>query len=131
VLKEMRSLQERGLVGTDLEQKDRALVRAVWRFYGRWKDALVAAGVVPVDEEYLRTRAWWRQHAIHLIRHRLLEGRSLREDSRDCRLLVEGALRYFDTWDEALRAAGVISQESSEGQTMHGTEGDDGDEEMG
>lgn len=79
--------------------------------FGSWDEALEAAGVSP--SKIRRYEAWDEEKIITQIKDRGKRGKALNskamqdEDSK----LFNAALNYFQGWDKALRAAGIVPED--------------------
>lgn len=87
--------------------QERPLYNAVRRVFETWDDAIQAAGLDP--SQVRRHRRWDRRAIILRILQLGAEGRPL--NARSVQLaeatLANAALRWFRTWGDALKAAGV------------------------
>jgi hypothetical protein len=103
VVEAIRSRHKRGLPLCSKEKF--ALKDAARRYFGNWREALLAAGV-PVPE--LRPK-WSRERIIAEIQARHRQGLSL--SSNDAASLASAARRYFGSWREALAEARLDSKQ--------------------
>ena len=87
--------------------ENHALAVAAKRFYGGWRNALVAAGIVAESEPADPRRKWNKQRVIACIRRRQQEGMPLLYSGvrKDNAPLVSAARRHFGGWRAAMRAA--------------------------
>lgn len=80
------------------------------RLFGCWDRALTAAGLDP--DEISRYRSWNRSSIVFEIKalaqdHHVLNSGAVQRDDPG---LHAAAIRYFGTWDKALKAAGINPQ---------------------
>lgn len=110
VLDEIRRLKRRGrrlLASAVVQTQGQGLLKQARQRFGSWADALIAAGLDPL--EVWRSVPWSRRSIVETIRARKRAG--LTVDRRDVRKqdenLVRAAGRHFTGgWPEALAAAG-------------------------
>lgn len=104
VLRRIRRLFYRGgsLALTGIQPQNQRLYQAAVRHFGGWRQALTAAGIPEVPPPYQK---WDAQRVIKTIQALAGEGTLFRNkvDKR----LQGAANRYFGSWRNALRAAGV------------------------
>ncbi|MCY3020200.1 MAG: hypothetical protein NTW87_14375 [Planctomycetota bacterium] len=86
---------------------DLVLYRAIHRIFGHYDNAMRAAGIDPACVR--RQQYWSREDVLNGIRRRAEQGRemALCFDQHPQASLVDAAARWFSSWDEACRAAGV------------------------
>ena len=90
--------------GQSIDDVDQSIVRAAVRCFGGFYIALEAAGLdLPLGK-------WSKQRIIRRIQEYYVEGRRLGTSGFGDRLLAESAKRYFGTWREAVKAAGLESR---------------------
>ncbi|MAE40169.1 MAG: hypothetical protein CML07_04490 [Psychrobacter sp.] len=88
--------------GSDLRTRDRALANAVWKYFGGLEKARHAAGI---ERPPLK---WSRRRVVEAIQDRHVRGRSIKHaDWKNDRSLACAATRYFGSWYDAVRAAGL------------------------
>jgi hypothetical protein len=56
VIRELQDRHQRGLDVINVKRQDRRLIRGVMRFFDRWRDALVTAGIVSSNGKRRRNR---------------------------------------------------------------------------
>jgi hypothetical protein len=103
VIKELQAWRREGLPRNAMGDKYQGLKSAVQRYFGRWSDALAAAGLEP-----LQRRKWSRQRVIQAIQNRHVRGLPTQRSAQQSRTLADAATRYFGNWPNALEAAGVL-----------------------
>lgn len=88
-------------------REDRPLHRQIIRLFGRWDQAMRAAGIDPVRVR--RQRRWSQQAVIARIQQRNALGLPLSAGAvqQAEATLSEAAWRYFPSWSDALAAAGI------------------------
>ena len=104
-----RQVSGRTLVWTDVCLENRAFASAAKHTFGSWRRTLIAAGIDPNTYHNHGRKEWDHQRVIACLRKRQQEGKSLKcaDVSREHRALVNAAQRYFGSWREASRAAGI------------------------
>jgi hypothetical protein len=112
-------IQELHAQGSDLSwgsvsrRTDKGLAAAATRknHFGSWREALAAAGI---DYDTVRRyREWNRLQIVKMVRHRHDCGASLNAMNvdRDDTALITAARRQFDSWPDAITAAGLDYRE--------------------
>jgi hypothetical protein len=95
----------RPLSATQLERRYGNMQAAARRLFGSWSKAVVAAGVDPVKLQ--RVIPWSPERVIETILTRALRNEPLSARSVKPRSLLEAGQRFYGSWAEALRAAGL------------------------
>jgi hypothetical protein len=100
----IRELQTRHRQGLSLRwaEVERPFYNAACRYFGNWRKALAVAGL-PAPPE----RKWTPKRVIQAIQMRKRQHLPLEYTRREDRSLVGAAARYYGTWSNALRAAGM------------------------
>jgi hypothetical protein len=111
---EIRERQKDGdeLSSGSMQKNDPGLHAAAVRYFGRYDEALKAAGVEP---QRVRLRqSWTRSDVLRAIRRRSKNGRNLSDTSvrRADPALYGAAVRLFGTFVEARRSAGAETTKS-------------------
>lgn len=104
VISEIQSLQQQGVLITQIWQADPTLYSAAKHQFGSWRAASIASGFTPTR------RRWSRQGILSEIHARHQRGLSLSSRLPANKNLAAAAIRYFGTWHKALQAAGVMRQ---------------------
>ena len=88
------------------DRVEKRLVQAARRYFGRWTEALVAAGV---RERCQFPNAWTADRVLNAIQKRHQRGLPCARwiDVADDPSLRNAAGKFFRTWKNAIRAAGV------------------------
>lgn len=102
IVQEIQSRYVRGLPLEGVFSADPRLYDAARRQFGRWRDALAAAGFEPKPR-----RSWTKQSVIDAIRSRHERGLPLSRVWADDKRLFRAAVRKFGGWAQALRTAGL------------------------
>jgi len=109
VLKDILHREANGLPlnRTAVLKDDPQLHAQILRLYGAWDDAMKAAGIDP--ERVRRHRRWSREAVIERIMQRDALGMPLNAATvqRTEATLSSAAARWFDSWADALDAAGI------------------------
>lgn len=86
---------------------DRTLYHVIRKVFGRYDDAMRAAGIAP--SRVRRQQYWSREDVLNGIRQRAEQGRELGlyGDQYPPAGLVDAAIRWFPSWSDACHAAGV------------------------
>ena len=97
------------LIWTDICLENRVFASAAKHAFGSWRKTLIAAGIGPEVYRNTAAKQWDQQKVIVCLRRRQQEGKPLKcaEVRRDHQSLVNAAQRYFGSWREAVRAAGI------------------------
>ena len=88
------------LVGID--RIDPPLYSAAKRYFGGWHNALRAAGLKPKPQQ-----RWSKRSVLQAIHRRHEAGLPLSRVWEENTSLFDAAVRYFGSWEETLRAAGM------------------------
>ncbi len=101
VIDAIRDWHRQGVPAKFVWKRDGGLYSAAKAQFGSWRAAVLAAGFKP------GRKIWTRQIIVQEIQSRKQQGLSL--SSQECAnwCLATAAERYFGSWNEALRAAGV------------------------
>jgi len=88
-------------------RQDRGLYNAICRTFRTWDDAIRSAGIDPARAR--RQRRWSRRAVVNRILELAAEGRPLNAGAvqRYEATLTNAATRWFPTWGDALKAAGI------------------------
>ena len=97
--------QRRSLRYSVVHRYDSGLCRAACLTFGSWCNALVAAGINP--ESLCRDPQWDPSTIIEAILIRAVCGEPLGSTTVRPRTLKSAAVKHFDSWSAALRAAGL------------------------
>lgn len=89
----------------DNQKRDDGLMSTAVRFFGSWKQAVLAAGLEPC-----RRRKWTKQRVVDAIQDRHVRGLPVYRVERSSRSLVTAGRSYFGSWKQALEAAGLANQ---------------------
>jgi len=108
VIGEIQQLNAAGadLVSTVVCRENRQLFRAGVARFGTWEKAVRAAGID--YDRYRKIRRWSKEKVIESLQERMKRGEKVtanavnEEDSGLCSAVYD----HFDSWDEAVRAAG-------------------------
>lgn len=108
----LRAIAERRSQGLPLnsnavQEADSSLEHAARKFFGTWHEALRAAGM---DAEAIRLRVdWSRERVVEAIKARLSRGLPVNSKAvqRTDSALDWAGRKFFGSWEDALRAAGV------------------------
>jgi hypothetical protein len=105
VLEELQRLAQQGQFEDSSRIPDRRLAVAARHYFGRPRQALIAAGILGPDE-YKRSRTRWpRRRIIEVLQDRHVRGETIRGDAN----LVGAAKRHFGSLHKALVAAGIAT----------------------
>ena len=96
----IRALQREGVPLDRIWKEDPTLYHTAKRYFGTWRNALLAAGL-PCHRQ-----TWSRRRVLDEIQDRRRRGESVAE-MRSWNALAAAAKLYFGTWGAALLAAGV------------------------
>jgi hypothetical protein len=115
IVAELKRRKDTGqsLVWRDVCFDDHALATAARHAYHGWNRALIAAGLRPEQAVVPGGPLWDREQVIRAIRerHRAGKGVGYADVQTSCRDLYAAAHRYFRNWREAVRAAGLDSDD--------------------
>lgn len=97
------------LMWTEVCLENRAFATAAKQAFGSWRKALLAAGIDPMVYRNYSRKQWDQQRVIACIRKRQRDGQSVKcaDVRREYPSLVNAAHRYFGSWREAMRSAGL------------------------
>ena len=90
--------------GQSFNEVDRSLVGAANRCFGGFYIAVEAAGLE------IPTWKWSKQKIIRLIQEHYVQGHGLESSGFGDRLFTANAKRYFGSWRDAVKAAGLESR---------------------
>ena len=115
ILRRIKSIDASGgsLDLATVRVKRAPLLRLAVKIFGRWSTAVRSAGVD--YERHMRFARWSTTRVVSRIKERRRAGESLRYrdvEREDCGLL-NAARRYYSSWNDALRAAGVDPEKTS------------------
>lgn len=102
VVTAIRARHVAGLPMTGVRNSDSGLCTAAYKFFGNWRNAVIAAGL----KNKLR-RTWDRPTIIRLLQARYQSGQSMTSAWNDDPTLFSASQRYFGNWGKALQAAGI------------------------
>jgi hypothetical protein len=102
VLQAIDARRARSLPLVGIDRIDPPLYRAAKRYFGGWHNALRAAGLKPKLEQ-----RWSKHLVLQAIRLRGESGLPLSQVWREDTSLFGAAVRYFGSWEQAMRAAGM------------------------
>ncbi|MEO0098571.1 MAG: hypothetical protein ABIK99_05960 [candidate division WOR-3 bacterium] len=110
VKKKIRELRRKkiSLTPSVVRQYDRKLLGAASRYFGSWHNALRAVGIDP--EKVFWARRWRKERVLKEIRKLEKKGVKIStttEVRKIFRPLHSAAIRFFGSWQNALRAAGI------------------------
>jgi hypothetical protein len=128
VLERIRKLhQKRPLTSTgDIRRRDSRLYDRCHRYFGGCVPAVEAAGIPYVRLTARRSRQWTKQTVLHTIQVLGNSGSSLRKAALSTQLdgqteiLLATADQYFGSWDDALRAAGIVPKNNGHASKNNG-----------
>lgn len=80
---------------------DQGLYYAAFRFFGSWRNAVLAAGAKPYH------RRWTKQSIVQAIRARHEQGVAIRGITGEDQALYSASYRHFGGWPRAMLAAGL------------------------
>ncbi len=102
VVKAIHARHAADLPMTGVRNTDSGLCGAAYKFFGNWRNAVIAAGL----RGKLR-RSWDRANVIRSLQARYQRGKSMTSVWKDDPPLVSAGQRYFGDWGKALQAAGI------------------------
>jgi hypothetical protein len=105
VLDQLQALQRQGRFDETTWIEDRKLAAAGIRYFGTWRAALLAAGILAPDEQRRCRSKWTRGRIIEAIQDRYVRGLPMIA-SGDTKL-SSTAMTHFGSWRAALPAAGL------------------------
>ena len=100
VLDEILAQHDAGIPMT--RRHNQSLAGPARYYFGSWNAAVLAAGLKPT-----RRPPWTRQCVINAIRERQQQGLPLTNVCKHHPTLSTAALRFFYSWDDAMKAAGL------------------------
>ena len=102
VVKAIQARHAAGLPMTGVRNTDSRLCSAAYKYFGNWRNAVIAAGL----KGKLR-RSWDHATVIRSLQARYQCGKSMTSVWKDDPPLVSAGQRYFGDWGRALQAAGI------------------------
>ncbi len=108
VLEEIRANADSETKICKCRRRDSELYRAVKKYFGAWREGVLAAGCIPWQ------RRWSKEIVIHEIQERHLRDLPLtRVVVKQDAALASAATRYFGNWGAAVVAAGITQKKAS------------------
>lgn len=97
------------LIWGEICMENRQFASAIKSAFGSWRKALIAAGIDPAPHRNHSNKQWDHARVIAAIRQRQQERKSLKHADvrREFGALANAGQRYFGSWCEAVRAAGL------------------------
>jgi hypothetical protein len=102
VLAAIRARAAEGLSLTSVWREDASLYGAAERYFGSWRRALLAVGIMRPT-----ARKWGRRRVLAALRTRKRRGLPVTSISQTDKKLYTAAYRAFGSWQGALEAAGI------------------------
>jgi hypothetical protein len=101
VIAAIRARHKQGLGLGQVRNDDPSLFYAGIRYFGGWREAVLAAGLQPVSQH------WTPVRVINEIQSWYQRGIAIRQIARQDRKLAAAGIRHFGKWNAALTAAGL------------------------
>ena len=99
------SAKPKSLCYSNMRKRRQALLGAAEKYFGSWRNALIAADIDPLSTRLIRR--WDRESVIEAILDRAVKNEPLAASKVSPRSLGDWGVKIFGSWPDALLAAGL------------------------